>query len=277
MREKKCRYIFCINDIIGSGEQTDGFCKWLYNSSTIKSWISLRYIEFNICSYAGTTTGINNLKKNKFIKKILINQYVDYGRSFWTEKERGEIKYVCKKYCIFTSRKKLPLGYKDIFSFIYINYKYPNTSPAILWASPTRKWTPMSNIRPEFEINLNDLEPTYMGFKKYINYFNFSKSLIFNKLTLESKNMILILNLLSWKHYSNKHISEMLNMPITNVNKYTGSLLSMGFIDINYKVTKMGKTLIRSAKKRKIIKKELDFKKDFYYPVKLRVPIDSSS
>ena len=47
MKEKKCRHIICINDIIGSGDQTDKFCNWLYNSSTIKSWISLKYTDFN--------------------------------------------------------------------------------------------------------------------------------------------------------------------------------------------------------------------------------------
>ena len=277
MRGKKCRYIFCMNDIVGSGEQTDGFCKWLYNSPTIKSWISLRYIEFIICSYAGTTTGINYLKKNKFIKEILINQYVDYGRSFWTDNERYEIENVCKKYCAFTSRKKYPLGYNKIFSFIYFSYKYPNTSPAILWAPLTKRWVPLSQIRPEFEINFNNLEPTYMSIRKYIDYFKLSESLIFNRLNFEAKKMIIILDLLSWKHYSNKCISEMLIMPITKVNKYIDRLLTMGLIDKNYKITKMGKALIRSAKKRKIIKKELDLKKDFYYPKKLRVPIDSSS
>ena len=277
MRKKKCRHIICVNDIIGSGEQTDEFCNWLYNNPTIKSWISLKYIDFNICSYAGTITGIKYLEKNKFIKEILVNQYVDYGRSFWTEKERDEIENVCRKYCPFTSRKKLPLGYKNIFSFIYINYKYPNTSPAILWAAPTKKWTPVSHIRPEFEINLDNLEPTYLGIKKFIDYFNFSKSLIFGRLNWESKKMIIILNLLSWKHYSNKSISEMLNIPITNVNKYTDRLLSMELIDKNYKVTTGGKKLLRLAKKRKLIKDELDLKDDFYYPDKLREPIDSPS
>jgi len=252
MRERKCRHIICLNDIIGSGEQVRKFCNWLYNHKTIKSWVSSKYIDINICSYAGTDYGFRKLKKNKIISEILINQYIDYGISFWSQEERQKIENICYKYSIYTTREYFPLGYKNMFTFLYFDHKCPNTSPAILWAPSSKKWRSMFPTRPEIIIESNNYLLKRLVVKKILNYYNLTKSILFSHFSQDSKIMVLILNCFLQKRNKsniNRIISVMLGMPITTINKYIEKLSDMKLIDVNNKVTKMGKSLIRSAKK----------------------------
>jgi predicted transcriptional regulator len=276
MRSKKCKHIIIINDIIGSGTQTNDFCNWLYNDSTIRSWVSLNYAYINVCSYAGTKIGHDNLKKNKIISELLIAQYIEGGRSLWSSEDRQKIIGVCKKYSVYTSRKNKPLGFKEAFTFICFNHKCPNTSPSIIWAPNTIKWKSMFPKRPDLILDKHFFS---IGFdiKMVLDYLNLTKSILLTSFNEETKIMVVILNFFSRKRYSNRNISEILSMPITEVNEYVEKLFTMNLLDRNFKVTKMGKSLIRSAKKVKIIRNELDLKDGFYYPQQLRGPIGSSS
>jgi len=269
MKDKKCRHIVCINDIIGSGDQANRFSKWLYNHPTIKSWVSLKYVDFNILSYAGTLDGYNNIKENKIIKDILIDQYIDDGRSFWSDEEREKIKKVCRKY---SPIRKYSLGYKNYFTFIYFSYKCPNTAPAILW-SPNECWKAILLDRPEFGVDLRNFKSSGLDIKRAIDYVNMTKPIIFNRFNDEAKMMLIILVLFTHKKYSNVIISEMLGTSITEIDNFINELLSIGLIDKNKKITKMGKSLLHSARKIKIPLKALDLKNEFYYPSQLRMPI----
>jgi hypothetical protein len=277
LKDKKCKYIICVNDIIGSGDQSNKFCNWLYEHPTIKSWVSLKYIYINVISFAGTNKGIEYLKKNKIISEVFVNQDIDNGRSLWTVKDRQKIEYVCKKYSVnIIEEKRFPLGYKDMFTFLYFSYKCPNTSPAILWAPSSKKWKSIFISRPDTIIeSIYTLK--HDNIKMIIDYFKLSKSILFLKFDKETKIMVLILNCFFQKYFKKINIGELLGMSNITVNKYIEKLYKLNLIDKNNKVTKMGKSLIRSAKKAKIIKKELDLKETFYYPSQLRGPIGSSS
>jgi hypothetical protein len=269
MRNKKCKHIIVVNDIVGSGDQTIKFCNWLYNHPTIKSWISLKYIDINVCSYAWAKIGHDNLKRNKIISELLIAQPIESGRSFWSSEDWQKIIDVCNKYSAYTSRKSMPLGYKEVFTFIYFSHKCPNNSPAIIWAPHSKNWKSIFTTRPDFIL---DSKSFFLKFdiKKFLGYLNLTKSILLTSFNEETKIMVVILNFFSKKRYSIENISEMLGMPVTGVNKYVEKLFTMNLMDRNYKVTIMGKSLIRSARKTKIIRSELELKDEFYYPKQLR-------
>ncbi|UTC65688.1 hypothetical protein E4O00_06410 [Treponema sp. OMZ 788] len=94
MRKEKCRHIFCIDDIIGSGKRSRSFCNWLYDDKTIKSWCSLGYIDINVCAYAVTLMGKSIIEELKFVKTVLFVQAIGSGRSFWTSEQRDNIIYL---------------------------------------------------------------------------------------------------------------------------------------------------------------------------------------
>jgi hypothetical protein len=277
MRNKKCKHIIVINDVIGSGNQTIKFCNWLYNHQTIKSWVSLKYMDINVCAYAGTKIGHHNIKMNKIVSELLIEQHIESGRSFWSSEERQKIIDVCNEYCKYTSRRSMPMGYKEAFTFICFGHRCPNTSPAIIWAPHTEKWKSIFPIRLDFILDPKSFYIGHLDIKRFLDYLNLAKSILLARFNEETENMVVILGFFSQKRYSNRNISEMLSMPITKVNEYVEKLFTMGLIEKNCKVTRMGKSLIRSARKAKIIRKELDLKDEPYYPLQLRGPIGSSS
>lgn len=276
MRKEKCRHIFCIDDIIGSGKRSRNFCNWLYDDKTIKSWCSLGYIDINVCAYAVTLMGKSKIEELKFVKTVLFVQAIGSGRSFWTSEQRDNIIYLCKEYGKLTSKKKMPLGFEDSFTLIIFPHKCPNTNPAILWASKPKSWNALFPIRPEFDfskifrVNLKDKSFLF----KLLGINSFVDSLIYPSLHDNLKIMVAILSKLNKKKYKPEVISEMFNLPLIEVNMIIDTLKSYRWIDDSFKLTKHGKKILHLAQKKKFIKDVLEEKQNFYYPITLRAPVD---
>lgn len=274
MRKEKCRHIFCVDDIIGSGKRSADFLSWLYMDKTIKSWCSLHYIDLNVCTYAATSSGEKKIRNIKYVNEILLVQAIERGRSFWSEEERDKIIKLCNKYGEYTSRSNMSEGYLNAFTLIVFPHKCPNTDPAILWSSHKGTWNALFAVRPNF--NLNDIfeqsKQKISLLLKLIGHSSFLDSLLYLSLSDEGRIMLAFLSKLSIKKYRPTIFSEMYNLPLPKVNKLITKMQYLNWINSEFCLTNAGKKVLKSAKKKKIVHGDIAENEGFYYPSTLRAP-----
>lgn len=281
MRKYRCRHILCIDDMIGSGSRMVSFAKWLYGNKTIRSWHSLHYINFIACSYATSVNGQKYVLKSKQYDSLKDVQPIGEGRSIWSEKQKNQIEELCELYAHYTSRPKLPLGYKNAFTCIVFPHKCPNTNPAILWASKANSWNAIFPDRPEFitggrainrKINLQKWILEALGHTRILD------SLVFNNLSNESRQLITLLSCLAAHRHQDRILSDILEVPLPVIHQRVERCLSYGWIDSEKRLTKRGKKILQASKRNNgVSEKSLEVKDDFYYPQTFRSSSSSSS
>ena len=281
MKDSKCRHILCIDDIIGSGNRMVSFAKWLFNNKTIKSWHSSHYIDFVACAYAGSDYGKKNASQIHLFSEVLLVQSVSFGRTIWTGNQRDQIDKLCRRYSIYTSKPRMPLGFKDSFTCIVFAHKCPNTNPAILWASKKNSWNAIFSNRPEFIMNNEIKDKTEERQEKILKVLGHTRllnSILFRQLNSESRQIMIILSCLAaHRHYENV-LSDILELPIPIIRQQLERCRMYGCIDKGNRITVFGKKVLGAARKNKYIpENKFDIKNDFYYPLTYREPASSSS
>jgi len=280
LRKRKIKTIVCVDDIIASGNRMKEFIEWIYENKTIKSWHSFKWIKFLSLTYGVTERGLKNILKHLNIIKdeqIKFNLKLDSGRSFWSSKDRDEIKELCYNY---GDRYKIPenwiLGFNKTFSIIIFPHSVPNTTPGIIWWGNNQRWKPLfpRNVFPTQIIDLTKLN-LYKeeDFLKKLgldnNTFNFDD--FFRNLKNDSKRLFLFLLCLSKKKRKLSIISEIMELPITYVEKLRDKCIEYHWITTELILTKQGRNVLKSIKKyMKNLQENICIKEEFYYPISLR-------
>lgn len=300
LKEKKIRSIICVDDIIASGKRMRIFIEWIYENKTIKSWYSFKWIKFLIVTYAVTEKGLkgnylynNDTKTNAERKKrskdiiktlniipdeqIKFSIKLDDGRSFWTSKDKNEIIRLCYKYAKkYNIPEKWILGFNKTFSTIMFPHGVPNTTPGIIWWGRNQKWNPLfpKNIFPAqiinfTKLNLDKVEKSLMSLSFAENRLDFDT--FFRVQNEDSKRLFLFLLCLSKRKKRISVISEMIELPITYVEKLRDKCLEYNWITSNLILTDRGRNVLKSIKKyMKDLQENICIKENFYYPMSLR-------
>lgn len=281
IKKFRCRYILCIDDMIGSGNRIVSFAKWMYRNKTLKSWHSLKYIKFIACAYAASECGKKYVEKNKIFDESIFVQAINAGRSVWSVDEKKQIETICKKYSKHTNRPNLSLGYKDAFTFIIFPHSCPNTNPSILWSSKKKSWNAIFSIRPEFDLmeDVIHLKKTKQSaILKELGHKCLQEKTSFHKLSSESRQIIILLSYLGKYQHKDYVLSDLMELPMTLIRRLVADCCNYGWIDSKKRLTKEGKYLLRSARKDiNITNYQLEIKSDFYYPKTYRSLARSSS
>ena len=281
MKDRKCRYIIIVDDIIASGNRIEKFSKWLYKTKTIKSWYSFGYIKFIACSYFASIYGENKLMRNKLIDEVLKVQSNGNGRSIWSASEKKEIQNLCIKYSKFTSRSEWPLGFKEAFTTILLPHKCPNTNPAILWANKKNSWNAIFSLRPALVLNNEPiLNNNYFQEKilRVLRHTDLTKPSFFKKLNSESRQLLVLLSCIASQRRDENVLSNMLALPIPTIRQKFELCKKNGWIDEEQRITKDGLGLLTSARRNACISsKQIIFSNEFYYPKTFRGSTSSSS
>ena len=275
MSQKKVRHIIYVDDFIGSGKRFINF--WRKDvSNSIKSWVSGGYCKIWVVSYAAHSEGLNIIVKNiKALDSSRIVRKDEIKSSSLLDNEL--LKNLITKYGERTNKPSATLGYGQNCSPIIFQYGCPNNSPALLWANgksnkksngiSTGRWEALFSER---SINTS-LYPLFENDFLYQTYPELLWTAGQYKLALEfcegeykdAKLYNLILAL-SAKKYSRNRINELL-IPIKGKSKSAIEvLIQYGLIDENMNLSKFGKDVLESNRKKK--KKFVDKKYENFYP-----------
>jgi hypothetical protein len=146
MRTQRCDAIVVVDDLVGSGTRSAEFLGAIWESRSIRSWLSRKNVQIIVICYAAT-------KKGKArVERLMCHPTVKYEIACpvitslpWPKKLRDRIDALCEKYGPSTSRPRIPLGYCDIGALLVFEHGCPNNAPSILWAPQTTKtnWLPL--------------------------------------------------------------------------------------------------------------------------------------
>lgn len=279
MREHKCRAIMLVDDLVGSGERSKKFAQSLWNNPTIKSWVSLKYIETIFVSYALTNTGRQVAERSPMNGTCHFARFCPTLVDFQPPKLIPIIQKLFRKYGNETSKPHLSSGYKKSAALLVFEHGCPNNVPAIMWAPTTTKkpWIPLfpnrvvqGETRSVFPQELASHTPVYVMLSAgYTNAALISERVYSHA---SSKEIIALLALISKGVKTPSSICFSMRSTVEATNVLVESCISRGLLTQRYRLTALGRSVLRGAvKSNHRIKHPLpSLGDDMYYPISLR-------
>ena len=276
MREKKCKHIVLLNDFAGSGNQTKLFVHWLYDNKTIKSWISLKYIDITVLHYATTDIADKLFSNDKIIAKHFCAKPIKIATPELSDKQIEKIRNLCEKYGTkIQMNRDWFYGYDECFLFLFFETSAPNNLPGIIWYSNTNWFPLIPRKRPDFIQDINFFSKTI---KNIINrstlFIKNNKSINYHEYSTSHKLQMLILQKLQLTKYNEKKFAYFFDQDIFAIRKCMTSLQNNGFIDESLKITKNGKKILHYFIKKINPITKIENNDEIYYPKSLRAPVE---
>ena len=279
MRKVNCRAIFMIDDVLGSGSQTSSFLSAMWRDSTIKSWVSLGYLKFEVICYAVSEAGLRYVQKSRVKPNVKYKYFCPTLADIQPQKLKKPLSELFKKYGIKTSRPNLICGYGNIGALMVFEHGCPNNTPAMLWAPhiPKRPWFPLfpnrvviGDARSVFppEIVSRDSVSVLLsvGHKRLaaVNPSVFQHPLSYAVLTL--------LALISKGARTPSSLCYSLAMTVDECNSLLEKCINAGYVTPKYRLTDSGYAELRGAiRTRQHFRKVLpECGEEVYYPNSLR-------
>lgn len=279
MRKVSCRTIILVDDVLGSGNQTSLFLSSMWGDSTIKSWVSLGYIQFEVICYAVSEAGLRNVQKSRTSPNIEYQYFCPTVADILPYQLRKPLRDIFNKYGMRTSKSHLSCGYGNIGALMVFEHGCPNNTPSMLWApqTPKRPWIPLfpnrvvvGDTRSVFpdEIVTRDSVNVLLsvGHKRLaaVNPSVFQHPLSYAVLTL--------LALISKGARTPSSLCYSLSMSVDECNSLLEKCISAGYVTPKYRLTDAGHAELRGAihTKQHFRKVLPELGEDVYYPNSLR-------
>lgn len=276
MREKKCKHIVLLNDFAGTGNQTKLFVHWLYDNKTIKSWISLKYIDIIVLHYATTDIADKLFSNDKIIANHFCAKPIKSATPELSDQQIKMIRYLCEKYGKkIKMNKNWFFGYDDCFLFLFFETSAPNNLPGIIWYSNSN-WKPLiPRKRPDFIQGINFFsKPIKNIINRSTLFIKKEKSINYHEYSTSHKLQMLILQKLQLTKYNEKRFAYFFDQDIFAIRKCILSLQKNGFIDESLKITKNGKKILHYFIRKIHPIREIENNDEIYYPKSLRAPVE---
>lgn len=150
IRPKKVRSFILVTDFIGSGQRVISYLNAAWRVKSVRSWWSLKLLNFEVVSFAGTVQGIERVRTLKCgptvrtVKGCPVLSDLSPDQSF-------SLSELCKKYGPkIKSWKTTPLGYGNTGALMVFEHGAPNNMPYLLHGA-SKNWIPLFSQRTTFQ------------------------------------------------------------------------------------------------------------------------------
>ena len=246
MREAKCRKIYLIDDIVGSGTRVIKFIKKLKKNSTILSWLSLKYVSISVICYTCTEAALNRIKKfDKNIEVIYQMECPIVSSIFLSNEAQLEVNEVLKKYAKF-SDSNFWGGFRRTCAMLLFEHSCPNNVPGMFWNSGKNgTWQPLFNERAITA----DHGSLFLDIGLYKDVMRNLEKLSESELSVRGKKIIkdsnfeellIILELCKQRKRKKSILSFYTSMSRKNVDKLIEKCIDWNLITTNLQLTKRG-------------------------------------
>lgn len=277
LRATKCRSVFFIDDMIGSGKRLKDFWPAFNRSKTIKSWNSYNYLKYYPITFSAMDSGLKAIRKLKQFEKVkYLIKCPNFDDQEWTMRQKKAIEYICNTYNERLYDSEFPLGFKSTAGMMVFEHGAPNNLPGILWKSG-KNWSPLFPKRavPE-EMKIHFKSPNILSDindrLKKIGQIKLSGGDWLNEADPQIKKIILVLSAISRRIRDLHKISDKTGLYTTEVKKIIIFCRELSLVDSHNLITEKGKNELEHARRLKIkldyfVENESD---DYYYPQMLR-------
>ena len=240
-----CRIVF-LDDCIGSGKRITEFFRWFSDNNVVKSWRMLKKIEFYVLSYAMSTKGLNEVKKNKHIKECLSCISLQKGRSYWSKKKYKEFESFCKRN--FSKRYNdyyvnNGIGFDDTFFMVAFEHGIPNNAPDVL---RTLKLNEEDFIQVKQKFDSSKKESAIIAGLSFLkSRMRYNEKIGMEKIGYELK--------------------DYLELSVMDYEEFIKECMTAKYINEDYSLTEKGKNFLIWKKPRKKSDECIEINTDFYY------------
>lgn len=285
MRQKKCRAIIVVDDLIGSGRRTEAFLDSLWRNRTIRAWKSRKYLQFHSVAYSATLSGLKVLKHSKCAPLVKTERDCPTIHTIpWPDNKKDQLTTISRYYGKQTSRPSMSLGFENTFAMMVFEHGCPNNLPSILWAPKEGKssWDPLfpnRSVLPDeksvfpIEITRRDSITTLVEIgMAHIK----AKSLLNKANNPLSENELIVLALFSKRITTLASIGFALGLSNQESGNLIEDCISRGLLTPSLRLTDLGKMELKLLKKGKGTYGQVaEFVEEPYYPKSLRGHIGS--
>lgn len=279
MRKEKCRTIFLVDDLLGSGNQTSSFLSAMWRDATIKSWVSLGYIQFEVICYAVSEAGVQKVQRHRIGPNLQYEYFCPTLADVQPQKLQKPLRDIFNKYGIKTSRRNMSCGYGNVSALMVFEHGCPNNTPAMLWAPQTSKypWVPLfpnraviGDIRSVFPPEIVSRDSVNVLLSVGLRRLATVRPSVFQyPLPYE---LLTLLALIAKGVRSPSSLCYSLSMTVDNCNSFLEKCINAGYITPKYRLTDSGHAELTGAMRtRQNFRKKLpELGEDVYYPNSLR-------
>jgi hypothetical protein len=133
MRAARCRTVLYVEDFSGSGGRILNFDRGFRRHPTIKSWLSLKWIDIHVALFAATERALARLEAHFGVDRVHVHRICPTFESRpWTRDEREGVRALCRKYR-GAAEYIGPYGYQDSKGMMAFVHSVPNNLPPVLW------------------------------------------------------------------------------------------------------------------------------------------------
>lgn len=260
LRAARCRSIVLVTDYNGSGTQIGDFAKTLVRHPTLRSWRSGKLLRIHALSFASTEQATKNARcpggpLDGYSTLEIVKSLQD---SSWGEIQRESIQSLCKRYAI-KGLKKQALGYKSSGGLFVSDLGVPNNIPAIL-RQMSEGWSPFFENRvvpQQLVAELGDYVPVIPLSQSTANagQIRLARNLKEDRGRRSGRLMLTALSVINMGTVSDEELAFKLSVTVPMAEKILESLLLLGFISNDRKLTEAGRKELDAGKKspRKVV------------------------
>lgn len=276
IREKKIRRFILVTDFIGSGCQSARYLQSAWRISSVKSWNSGKFLDFEVVAFSASQTGKSKLEKHPSKPKVSIVEacptVFDFDRYGDTHTVELCLKYGPKD----TECRYIPrLGHSEIGALIAFSHGMPNNAPR-LFHKKGRKWTPLFMGRV---VNTGSIAPEVEKHIKAKAKLEKMQEVRLAELAAQNDSkpdevlFSLVLAALKKKPRSAMVVSARTGLSIAECEDVLKKCAQAGWIGNGNTLTPKAHTELKYLQRPKNTSKQL-FKKDkpYYIPTQLRAP-----
>ena len=139
LRSKRAGPIIIATDFIGSGQRVLDMLEAFRAVASIRSWRSLKYIDFYVVAYSGTKRGIRRVEENGLQPKVCVERGCPTIYNAFREPMRTKVTNLCGTY---PPKSNHTYGYQKTGALIAFEHGIPNNAPAMLHRKH-KGWQPL--------------------------------------------------------------------------------------------------------------------------------------
>lgn len=146
MRQRRCRIIVLVDDLIGSGKRTSEYIQMLMKKPSLRSWVSLGYTRIQVIAFASLARGSDRVERLNCRPRVCsVIECPTFMRLPWKQERRNAVSFLAQTYAPRTSWSRYPLGFDGCMTSLVFEHGCPNNAPPILWAEGCKHhaWHPL--------------------------------------------------------------------------------------------------------------------------------------
>lgn len=265
--------IVIVTDFIGSGKRVRKMLDKFWRVPSVKSWVSLKWVNFKVVAAAGTRSGIAEVQSHRLTPAVHVG-HIAPTIDTWTDQTLADKwRDLIKLYGPEEGRGGVDrAGFDGDSALIAFSSRIPNNTPAMIHKSDGIKWRALyegpapSDLRLVFRIReaneIADAAAANLGID------------LAQKLSDGEKTTIVVLSALGRgsRRGGEIAIAERLGMSVAEVGDTLQRAKTAGLITADLRLTEKGQAMLRANDAHDRVRPTIATNAEPYYPQQLRIP-----